>query len=124
MSNSIKEEKVIEDDLNKKRDGLFSNIRSKIKKIKHLDIILIVLFISIILLIYFSSFSSKEEGSLIKNNVGQDKIEQSIEAELFFSTEDYAIHLENKIKNTISQVKGAGNVSTIIIIHSSSWRYN
>ena len=41
---------------------LFEGLINKLKKIKHLDIILTVLFIAIILLIYFSTFSTSSNG--------------------------------------------------------------
>ena len=43
-----------------KKNSKFSALFEKLKKIKHLDIILVVLFIAIILLIYFSSFGKSD----------------------------------------------------------------
>ena len=48
----------------KEKKKLFQGFFEKLKKIKHLDIILTILFIAIILLVYFSTtnlFSSNEE---------------------------------------------------------------
>ena len=92
-----------------KQFGFFS----KLKKIKHLDIILTVLFIAIILLIYFSTFSTSDNGNDIhKNKTSNDytvtQLQSSDELIIYAST------IELKLKNIISQIKDAGTVSVVV----------
>ena len=62
------------------------NFLEKIKKIKHLDIILTVLFIAIILLIYFSTFSISKDKPSTQNEISLtsdfDNYKQSLTYEL------------------------------------------
>jgi stage III sporulation protein AG len=88
---------------NKKK--FFGSILDKLKKIKHLDIILIVLFIAIILLIYFSSFSSsKAESSTDDDSTSAQQT----------TIESYTEELESKLVELISSIDGAGNVSVLV----------
>ena len=86
----------------------FQNLFNKIKKIKHLDIILTVLFIAIILLIYFSSFSFTQT----KENSNSNSNTQQGQASTTF--EEYVLSLTNQIENIVSSIKGAGNTKVML----------
>lgn len=97
----------------KQKNKIFNNIFSKLKKIKHLDIILTVLFIAIILLIYFSTFSTNNKETQNQNNISNNEFynqHQNTDDEL----ELYAGALEDKLENILSQIKGAGKVSVVV----------
>lgn len=97
----------------KHKSKLFNNIFSKLKKIKHLDIILTVLFIAIILLIYFSTFSTNNNETQNQNDITNNEFynqSQNTDDELSV----YADSLESKLECILSQIKGAGRVSVVI----------
>jgi len=77
----------------------------KLKKIKHLDIILTALFVSIILLIYFSTNSSK---GITSQSGAQSSIENMTEFE------EYSSSLTSKIEEVVSSVKNAGQVKALL----------
>ena len=89
------------------KKNIFSKVSDKLKKIKHLDIILTVLFIAIVLLIYFSTLqtSPSTKESQTKQNTGQ-----SVDSE--FSS--YASGLRSDLEKAISSIDGAGS-STVIL---------
>lgn len=89
-----------------KKKGFFSKIKEKIKKIKHLDIILVVLFVAIILLVYFSSFAStkKEETPQVDNYFAATKSK----------FDEYVLNLTNKIEEVVSSVYNAGSSKVIL----------
>lgn len=98
---------IVSDQVDKpKKKIMFNGLFNKLKKIKHLDIILTVLFIAIILLIYFSSFNS--------NNKSSSDIEKSTEIE-FTPISEYQSSLERKIEETISAIKNAGSVKAMVV---------
>lgn len=91
----------------------FSNIFSKLKKIKHLDIILTVLFIAIILLIYFSTFSTTNQTKTQLQNQQSNEFymeEENTQDELSL----YAATIENKLQQIICQIKDAGKVKVAV----------
>ena len=90
----------------KQKKHLFSNLFAKLKRVKHLDKILTVLFIAIILLIYFSSFGT----STTKTN--DDNMQVSKNNTITLS--NYQYELENKIADTLSKIKDAGNVKVMV----------
>lgn len=88
----------------KPKKKLFDGLFIRLKKIKHLDIILTVLFIAIILLIYFSSFTGT---SLSKENTKSNTQTAS-------DLEEYSKKLEEKLEKTLTAIKDAGKVSVLI----------
>lgn len=90
-----------------------SGLLSKLKKIKHLDIVLTVFFIAIILLIYFSTFSTADKSKNNNENISTDDfltIEYKQTDELYL----YASSIEAKLKNILSQIKDAGSINVIV----------
>lgn len=86
---------------------------NKIKRIKHLDIILTVLFIAIILLIYFSTFSTSnnlDKNSITENN---DVVEYSDETDKNFLS-SYSDEIEKKLCEILSELKDVGKVSVAV----------
>lgn len=83
----------------------FSPFLDKLRKIKHLDIILIVLFIAIILLIYFSSFVQSNEKT--ENKQESTSISQT-------TLQEYSNDLTDNLKTLISSISGAGNVNVML----------
>lgn len=87
------------------KKNFFSSILDKLKKIKHLDVILIVLFVAIILLIYFSSFAQTNE-----------KV-QAIEEKttvLQMTMQEYSNDLTLRLEKLVSAISGAGKVSAMV----------
>jgi len=87
----------------KVKKKLFDGLFGKLKRIKHLDIVLTILFIAIILLIYFSTFQKQS----VENNCDN-------ESNITTSFSTYCNELENKMKVTISAIKGVGNVNVML----------
>lgn len=76
----------------------------KIKNIKHIEIIVIAIFLVVLLLIYFSTPKSKSGSSSSTNQDSQLTITR------------YVDNLEKDLENTISQIKGVGNVQVLITL--------
>ena len=74
---------------------------SKLKNIKHFEIIVAVLFCAILLVIYISTLNT-------------DTTTQTDTTSL--TTEEYATFLENKLSSVLSDVNGAGKVSVMITL--------
>ena len=92
---------------------LFSNLTEKLKKIKHLDIILTVLFIAIILLIYFSTtglFSSKDNSKQNTNN------NSNVSSSEF---DEYANSLTTKLEEVVSSISQAGQTKVMLFFDST-----
>ncbi|NCB48601.1 MAG: hypothetical protein EOM55_03175 [Clostridia bacterium] len=87
------------------KKNFFSSFLDKLKKVKHLDIILIVLFIAVILLIYFSSYVQSNE-----------KIESEQESITYsqMTLHEYSKDLTDNLKSLISSISGAGNVNVML----------
>ncbi len=94
--------------MDKPKRKIFAGLITNFKKIKHLDIILTVLFIAIILLIYFSTFFNTNSTS-DKNSTQNNKTYSATT-----SLDDYTNKLETKLVETLSAIKGAGNVSVLL----------
>ncbi len=77
----------------------------KLKRIKHLDIILTILFIAIILLIYFSTSAP--------NNAVQNKENTTTQTQLT-EFDEYAASLTNQLESVISRVNGAGQAKVLL----------
>ena len=92
----------------KPKRKIFNGLISNLKKIKHLDIILTVLFIAIILLIYFSTFFNTNK-TPDKNSTQNNKTYSATT-----SMEVYTSRLESKLVETLSAIKGAGNISVLL----------
>lgn len=84
-----------------------SKFLQKIKKIKHLEIVIAVIFIAILLLVYFGNFSNSKENS-------------STSSIAYTSGMDYATAMENKLQTILSSIKGAGKVQVLISVKSGS----
>lgn len=87
-----------------KKNSKFSALFEKLKKIKHLDIILVVLFIAIILLIYFSSFGKSD--AKLDTSYGTT-IEDT-------SLDKYRTSLEQKIKVAVEALENVDKAEVIL----------
>lgn len=77
----------------------------KIKNVKHIEIIVIAIFLVVLLLIYFSTPRSKSNSNAtIKENT-----------ELTITR--YIDNLEADLENTISKIRGVGNVNVLITLN-------
>lgn len=80
---------------------------SKLKKIKHLEIYLVIGLVCIVLFIWFFDFGDTkkaEEQNVLTSN----------------SLSSYTNELETKLSKTLSQIDGAGEVSVMITLDGSS----
>ena len=103
------------DQINKpKRKTLFEGFITRLKRIKHLDIILTVLFIAIILLIYFSTFSSSSTNVKENNTQSQLGQNQTISQTNNNSLLNYANQIECRLEGIIGQIKDAGLVKIAV----------
>ncbi len=90
---------------NEKREGFLTKITDKLKKIKHLDIILTILFIAIILLIYFSStglFGAKTTGTVTTVTTSSA------------SSDDYKSELTSNLEKIIGNMSGVGDAKVML----------
>ena len=96
--------------------NFFEGFISKIKKIKHLDILLVILFVVVILLIYFSTIGAKNNVKNTQDNMSQTQDQNSNNTYSFQSTtlESYKDSLEQKLANTLSHIKNAGEVTVVV----------
>lgn len=79
----------------------------KLKNIKHIEIIIIGIFLVVLLLIYFSTPKSKSSSNSSSNQDSQLTITR------------YVDNLETDLENTISKIKGVGNVQVLITLDMS-----
>ena len=86
----------------KSKKVLFSSFFNKLKTIKHIEFLIAIIFVAIILLIYFSSGVTSNPGTEEKSNTE------------FSSVIEYSKEMEDKIKNVLSKIKDAGEVSVMI----------
>jgi len=89
--------------------GLKSVIR-RLRKIKHIEIYAAVAVIAVMVLIFFSSIGG---GSKSSNNANTTQ-------NLTTSEDAFVRDMEQKLVNTLSMVKGAGNVSAMVTAVGSS----
>lgn len=87
----------------------------KLKSIKNIEIVIAVLIISVMLLIYFSSFGSGSGSSSGEGSVGSGYSQIR-----YTNAEQYVRDLEERISKTLSKIDGAGEVSVVITLSSSS----
>lgn len=102
---------------NQKKINFLSKISDKLKKIKHLDIILTILFIAIILLIYFSStgiFSSKST---------QEKSTSTATATSSSTMDDYVLDLSSNLEELICNMSGVTNAK-VMLYYDKDITYN
>ena len=85
-------------------------IIKKLKSIKNIEIIIAVLIICVMLLIYFSSIGGGKSSSN-PSTVNDIK---------YTDAETYVKDLETRIGSTLSKIDGAGEVSVVITLSSSS----
>ena len=94
--------------ISKMKDKL-SNLWQKIKKIKHIEIYVVVALALVIGVIYFANLSNKsQEKSPSTNN--------DTNITNFSSSQEYASYMENKLENVLSEIKGAGDVEVMLTI--------
>jgi len=86
------------------------NIFSKFKGVKNIEIVIAVVLVCIIGVIYLSTFTNNEKTT---NNQSGNTISYYSQT----STE-YATLLEKKLNNTLGQIKGAGNVTSMVTVES------
>lgn len=82
-------------------------VLKKIKNIKHFEIIIALIFVAILLLIYFNGFSfggSSSSSTTVNYALGNN--------------EQFVENLENKLKNVLSNIEGAGNVNVMVSLSS------
>ena len=91
------------------KTNYFKVFFNKLKKIKHLDIILTVLFIAIILLIYFSTSNNEKSDSITENKIVVEKTND--ENNLI---NNYANEVEQKLCKVLSELKDVGKVSVAV----------
>lgn len=91
--------------MEEKKKGIFGKFIffQKLKSIKHIEIIIAIILGAIALLIYFSTSSSISSN----NNTYKST-----------NTSEYAVMLESKLSNVLSQIDGAGNVSVMVTLSS------
>ena len=77
----------------------------KIKNVKHIEIIVIAIFLVVLLLIYFSTPRSKSNS----NATSRENTELTITR--------YIDNLEADLENTISKIRGVGNVNVLITLN-------
>lgn len=80
----------------------------KIKQVKHIGVIVVAIFIMILLLILMSNFNFSGFSS-----------KQNEQASTYSSFYEYAEKLEVKLKNVLSQIKGAGQVEVMVSVDAS-----
>ena len=73
----------------------------KLKKIKHIEIYLVVVLACLVLLIWFVDWGGDDEGQI--TSVSSTS-----------STSKYAEELEGRLEDTLSQISGAGSVKVMI----------
>ncbi len=98
---------------NKKPKGFLKSFFLKLKKIKHIEIILTVFFISIILLIYFSSFSFKTSPSDTKSGGTEQQVlyDDDNYDDLLLN---YESQIEGKIKKVVCSLENVGQVNVAV----------
>ncbi len=89
------------------KKNIFSKMLDKLRRIKHLDIILTTLFIAIVLLIYLSTLSQPRKDN---NQNTSDNISQSSSSEM----EDYALSLSSSLEHLISSIDGVSGCKVAI----------
>ncbi len=97
-----------------KKESFFSNLPffKKLKSIKNIEIVVVVLIICVMFLIYFGTNKENTTSTTKSNN-------STIDIQ-YISASQYAKDLEGKLEETLSQIQGAGNVSVVITLESSS----
>lgn len=95
----------------KKFLGLFSKFIEKLKKIKHLEIFLVIIFIALVLLIWFADFSggNKQKGTNVSTSDGD-----------ISNLSKYTKDLEDRLSTVLSNIDGAGKVSVMITFDGNS----
>ena len=85
----------------------FKNLFEKIKKIKHIQIYLVVGLAILMVGVYISTLSKKKEtkDSTIDNSCSE-----------FSTSAEYVTYLENKLENVITSIKGVGQAEVIITL--------
>lgn len=101
----------------KEKDGFLKIIEKipfikKLKTIKHIEIIIFVLFILIALLILFG-------GNFKMGTNSTEKTSVSSSFSTYFSTTDYLKQTEEKLKNVLSRIEGAGNIEVMLSAETS-----
>ena len=84
---------------------LLKNFWTKLKSIKHIEIILAVVIGLIVCAVYFAGVVKPKTDKTSDNPTKE-----------YTSAEEYVDMLENKMNNVLSKIDGAGNVSVIITL--------
>ena len=79
----------------------------KLKSIKHIEVYIAIIFIIVLAGIFLSDIGGRDEVEI-----------QSTTKE--YSTYEYASYLENKLEKVLSNINGAGSVSVMVSVESSS----
>ncbi len=80
----------------------------KLKNVKNIEVVIALVFLSIALLIYFSNFS---------NNSSSESSFNSIE---YTSNVDYVTNLKIQMEESLSCIKGVGDVSVVLALSAGS----
>ncbi len=102
----------------KKQKGLLKSLADlpfikKLKNVKHIEIIVLVIFFLIMLLICFGS------GGLTSSTSKVESISPS-NSTTYITTKEYVNFLENKLTDTLSNMKDVGNVRVMISVNGST----
>lgn len=92
--------------------GFWKKCISKLKKIKHFEIILVVVFIAAVLLIWFADFGG--------NKTNKNTNEISVNTKNASSLSKYTNELEQRLCAVLSEIDGAGKVSVMITFDGDS----
>jgi hypothetical protein len=76
----------------------------KIKKIKHIEVIVLLIAAVIVGLIFFSTLTGSKSNSDSSNNTSSQ------------TADDYATTTQNNLKNILSAISGAGSVSVLVTL--------
>lgn len=98
--------------MSENKKNVFSGFMDKLKKIKHLDIILTVLFIAIVLLIYFSTMSTPTKNET-KNTLDNTTISSTDEFD------EYVNSLTFSLENLVSSIDGVTTSQVLVYFDES-----
>ena len=108
-------EEISQKDKKEKKKGIFS----KIKSVKHIEIIIAVIAVGVMLIIYFTSFGGGSGGGGgFGIGSGSASSGNNNEAETSFHS-DYTRRMQSEIVQLVSRMEGAGEARVVINWESS-----
>ena len=85
---------------------------NKLKQVKHIGLIITIIFILVLVIILFGDFNLFTK-SFSTTSVTSNEI-------TYTTSLEYEKAMEDKLKNLISKIKGAGNVDVMVMLESSA----